>query len=318
MTSGIEETGLKEGGSTQPPSLLQHKDNPLIGMLAGIAAFFLLAVMNVFAKLLSEHHHVIEIAFYRNLIATLPFLFMIYAMGRKDILTINTNVRGILARSIIGTISLMTTFAAFAAMPMADTTAFLFTASLLVPALGYFFLGERVGPYRWSAIGVGFIGVLIMLQPTGAFNSLGITLALSAAAMHATLQTVLRGLGKTEKPETVTFYFVFIGTFIAAIPLPTVFTMPTWNEAPLIIACGLSGMAAQFLLSVAYKNAPAAIVTVFNYSGISWATAFGWVIWNDWPTLPIWIGGGIVIASNLFILWRETWLARQKNADTPE
>lgn len=290
-----------------------------MGMIAGIAAFFLLAVMNVFAKLLSEHHHVIEIAFYRNLIATLPFLFLIYAMGRKDILTINTNVRGILARSIIGTISLMTTFAAFAAMPMADTTAFLFTASLLVPALGYFFLGERVGPYRWSAIGAGFIGVLIMLQPTGAFNSLGITLALSAAAMHATLQTVLRGLGKTEKPETVTFYFVFIGTFIAAIPLPTVFTMPTWNEAPLIIACGLSGMAAQFLLSVAYKNAPAAIVTVFNYSGIIWATAFGWFIWNDWPTMPIWIGGGIVIASNLFILWRETRLAKQaKNLDAPQ
>ncbi len=306
---------IKKGGSDKPPFLSAHKDNPLFGMIAGIIAFFLLAVMNVFAKLLSEHHHVIEIAFYRNLIAVLPFLFMIYAMGKKEILTINTNVRGIIARSIIGTISLATTFAAFAAMPMADTTAFLFTASLIVPALGYFFLGERVGPYRWSAIGVGFIGVMIMLQPTGAFNSLGVTLALSAAAMHATLQTVLRGLGKTEKPETVTFYFVFIGVFIAAIPLPMVFTMPTWSEAPIIIACGLSGAGAQYMLSVAYKNAPAAIVTVFNYSGIIWATAFGWFIWNDWPTAPIWIGGGIVIASNLFILWRETYLARRKAAE---
>lgn len=315
MTTGAEQTELKEGGSDGPPSSLPHKDNPLVGMLAGISAFFLLAVMNVFAKLLSEHHHVIEIAFYRNLIAVLPFLFMIYAMNKKDILTINTNVRGIVARSIIGTISLATTFAAFAAMPMADTTAFLFTASLLVPALGYFFLGERVGPYRWGAICVGFAGVLIMLQPSGVFNSLGVTLALSAAAMHATLQTILRGLGKTEKPETVTFYFVFIGTFIAAIPMPLVASMPTWNEVPLIVACGLSGMAAQFLLSVAYRNAPAAIVTVFNYSGIIWATLFGWFIWNDWPTMPIWIGGGIVIASNLFILWRETHLARKRALD---
>lgn len=302
---------LEEGGQQQPPFLSPpHIDNYLLGMLAGIGAFFLFAVMNVFAKLLSEHHHVIEIAFYRNLIGVMPFLFVIYGMKKKEILTINSNVKGIIARSILGTISLILTFAAFAAMPMADTTAFLFTASLLVPALGYFFLKERVGPYRWSAIAVGFIGVLIMLQPSGVFNSIGVTLALSAAAMHATLQTILRGLGKTEKPETVTFYFVLIGTFVAAIPMPIVFTMLTWQDVPLIVALGLTGALAQILLSTAYKNAPAAIVTVFNYSGIIWATAFGWFIWNDWPTLPIWIGGAIVIASNLFILWRETYLAR--------
>lgn len=296
---------------------MEHKDNTVIGMTAGIGAFFLLAVMNVFAKLLADHHHVVEIAFYRNLIAAMPFLFMIYVMGRREILIIKSNVKGVVARSVIGTVSLIVTFAAFAAMPMADVTAFLFTASLIVPALGYFFLKERVGPYRWAAIGIGFVGVLVMLQPSGNFNTTGVVLALSAAAMHATLQTILRGLGKTESPQTVTFYFVFIGTFVAMIPMPLVFTMPTWNEIPLILACGISGLAAQFLLSVAYKNAQAAIVTVFNYSGIIWATAFGWFIWNDWPTMPIWIGGGIVIASNLFILWRETRLSRQPSAAIP-
>lgn len=300
--------------SPDTPALSAHKENPALGMMAGIAAFFLLAVMNVFAKLLADTHHVMEIAFYRNLIATLPFLFLIFAMGKRDIMTINSNVKGIIARAVIGTISLATTFAAFAAMPMADTTAFLFTASLVVPALGFFFLGENVGKYRWGAIVVGFIGVLIMLQPTGAFNSLGVTLALSAAAMHATLQTILRSLGKTEKPQTVTFYFVAIGTLVAALPMPWIFTVPTWDDVPLLIACGLSGMGAQFLLSLAYRNAPAAIVTVFNYSGIIWATAFGWFIWNDWPTMPIWIGGGIVIASNLFILWRESRLAKVTGA----
>lgn len=314
--TGQPETSEK-GGDLQPPFLPPHKDNPLLGMAAGMMAFFLFAVMNVFAKLLSEHHHVIEIAFYRNLIAALPFLFVIYVMGRKEILVIKSNVKGVIVRSILGTISLIATFAAFSVMPMADVTAFLFTASLIVPALGYFFLKERVGPYRWAAIGVGFIGVLVMLQPTGSFNMIGVTLALSAAAMHATLQTILRGLGKTEKPETVTFYFVFIGTFVAMIPLPLIFTPPTWNEVPLILACGLLGLAAQYFLSLAYKNAQAAIVTVFNYSGIIWATAFGWFIWNDWPTMPIWIGGGIVVASNLFILWRETYLSRRPSAAVP-
>src|SRR5690606_2942194 len=104
------------------------------------------------------------------------------------------------------------------------------------------------------------------------------------------------------RPETVTFYFLLIGTLITAIPMIFVFTVPTWETVPLLLGIGLCGALAQFLLSVAYKNAPANIITVFNYSGIIWATAFGWFIWNDWPTAPIWIGGMIVIMSNFVIL----------------
>jgi drug/metabolite transporter (DMT)-like permease len=285
---------------------MQGQENVVKGMAAGLAAFFLLAVMNVFAKLLSENHHVIEIAFWRNLIATMPFLFMIYAMKKREILTIRQRPAGIIARAVIGTVSLATTFAAFAAMPMADTTAFLFTASLFIPILGIFFLKEKVGIYRWSAVLIGFIGVIIMLQPHGQFNAIGVTLALSAAFMHAVLQTILRYLGKTEKPETITFYFVAIGTLLSALPLPWIFVMPTVDEIPLLLGVGISGVLAQFFLSVAFGNAPAAVVTVFNYSGLIWATLFGWAIWQDWPAASIWTGGVIVIASNIFIIWRES------------
>jgi len=97
-----------------------------------------------------------------------------------------------------------------------------------------------------------------------------------------------------------------IGTIIAALPLPWLFVMPTWEEVPYLLGVGISGMLAQFLLSVAFGNAPAAVVTVFNYSGLIWATFFGWVIWQDWPADAIWIGGGIVIASNIFMIWRES------------
>ena len=188
----------------------------------------------------------------------------------------------------------------------ADTSAFLFTTSLIIPILGYFFLKEKVGIYRWSAVCIGFIGVIIMLNPTGAVNVVGVSLALSAAFMHAVLGIILRYLGKTEKPETITFYFVAIGVLIAGIPLPWLAVMPTLNEVPLFLGVGLSGLFAQYLLSIAFGNAPAAVVTVFNYSSIIWATAFGWFIWMDWPTNSIWIGGTIVITSNIFIIWRES------------
>lgn len=288
----------------------QPKDHPLLGMACAIAAFFMFAVMNVFAKMLSNHHHVIEIAFYRNLIALIPFLFIIYGLGKREILVIRSNPRGVVIRSVVGTVSLAATFGTFALLPLADGTAFLFTSSLLIPALGFFFLGEKVGPYRWGATIVGFLGVCVMLRPSGDINMMGVTVALSAAVLHATLQTILRHLGKTERPETVTFYFVFIGTFVAMIPMPLVFTMPTLHDIPLIIGLGVSGVFGQMLISNAYKYAQASIVTVFNYSGIIWATSFGWMFWSDWPTKEILIGGTIVIASNVFIIYREQKLAR--------
>ena len=294
-----------------------HKDNPVLGMAAALGAFFMLAVMMVFARILSENHHVIEIAFYRNLIATLPFLFIIFVLGHREILVIRSRPLAIGARAVLGCISLITTFAAFAALPMADTTAFLFTSSLFIPLLGILFLGEKVGPYRWSAVIVGFLGVLVMLRPTGEVHMLGVTLALSAALMHAILQIILRYLGKFERPETVTFYFVIIGTVVAALPLPFIATPPTFAEIPLLFGVGLTGALAQFLLSVAFSKAPAAVVTVFNYSGIIWATLFGWLIWAEWPVKAVWIGGSIVIASSLFVIWREKSISGLRQPWTP-
>ncbi len=283
-----------------------HKDNPVLGMVCALSAFAMFAIMQMFAKLLAENHHVIEIAFYRNIIGTLPFLFIIFAMNKRHILVIKSKPKFVFFRAILGTLSLIVTFAAFTMMPLAEATAFLFTASLFIPIISVFYLKEAVGKYRIGAIIIGFIGVLIMLSPSGNVNMLGAFTAISAAVMHAILQSVLRVLGKHETPETVTFYFVFIGFVMTALAMPFVMNKPTLEEIPFLFGVGLSGVAAQLLLSTAYKNAEATIVTVFNYSGIIWATAFGWFIWGDWPALTIWIGGGIVITSNIFILYRES------------
>jgi len=275
-------------------------------MLAALGAFFMFTLMNVFAKLLSANHSVIEIAFYRNLIACMPFLFLVFVLGKRDILVIRSKPSVVGLRAVLGAISLMTTFAAFSLMPMAETTVLLFTSSLFIPVLGVIFLAEHVGPYRWGAVVVGFAGVVIMAGPGGNVTALGIAVAIAAALMHATLQIVLRYLGRFERPETVTFYFLVIGTLVMALPLPLVAATPTVAEVPLLFGVGLSGALAQWLLSHAFRNAPAAIVTVFNYSGIVWATLFGWLIWNDWPLPVVFAGAAVVIASNILIIWRES------------
>jgi drug/metabolite transporter (DMT)-like permease len=283
-----------------------RKDSVLLGMAAAMGAYFMFSVMVLIAKILSTSHSVIEIAFYRNLIGSIPFLFVIFAFGRRDILVLRSKPTLVVIRAIIGTISLVTTFAAYSLMPLADTTALLFTASLFIPVLGVLILKESVGPYRWSAVIIGFAGVMIMVRPTGDVFVLGVSVAMCAAILHATLQIILRYLGRHEIPETISFYFLGIGTIVTAFAMPFVAVMPTWNELPLLIGVGLSGATAQWLLSIAYRNAPAAVVTVFNYTSIVWATLFGWMIWNEWPLPAVFAGAAVVIASNMLIVWRES------------
>lgn len=275
-------------------------------MGAALGAFLMFTIMNVFAKLLSEQHSVVEIAFYRNVIATLPFLFLIFGLGRREILVIREKTGLIMARAVLGTVSLVGTFAAFSLLPMADATVLLFASSLFIPILGVLVLRESVGPYRWAAVVTGFIGVLIMARPTGEVYALGVAIALGAAFLQAILQIILRYLGRHERPETITFYFFLIGALVTAIPLPFIAVRPTLAEVPMLLGVGLSGAAAQWLFSTAFKHAPATIVTIFNYSGIIWATLFGWLIWNDWPLPVVFAGAAIVIASSVLIIWRES------------
>lgn len=275
-------------------------------MIAAIGAFLMFTTMNVFAKLLSVNHSVIEIAFYRNLIASLPFLMLVFGMGRREIIVIRSKPAFVAIRAVLGSITLVTTFSAYALMPMADTTVFLFTASLFVPVLGVIFLQERVGPYRWTAVVVGFIGVVIMMQPSNEMYVLGFSVAMAAALLQATLSIILRYLGGHESAETVSFYFFVIGTFVTALALPFVAVRPTLGEVPLLFGVGLSGAAAQWLYSTAFRNAPAAIVSIFNYSSIIWATLFGWLIWNEFPLPIVFAGAAIVIASNALVIWRES------------
>ncbi len=294
---------------TDPPQV--HREHVVLGMAAAVGAFFMFAVMFMFAKLLSANHSVIEIAFYRNLVASVPFLVAAFAFGRREILVVRSKPVLVGVRAAIGALSLSVTFAAFSLMPMADTTVLLFTSTLFVPVLGVIFLGESVGLYRWAAIGIGFIGVVIMAHPSGQVYALGIGVALCAALMHAVLQIMLRHLGHYERPETIACYFFIVGTFLCALPLPFIAVRPTLAEIPLLFGVGLSGAAAQWLLSVAFRNARAAIVSVFNYSGIVWATLFGWLIWQEWPLPMVMAGAAVVIASNLLMIWRESRLGRR-------
>ena len=279
-------------------------------MAAAAGAMLMFTLMNALAKYLSVRHSVIEIAFWRNLVGCLPFLSLAFLFGRREILRIRSKPRVLVGRALLGVFSLTTTFAAYSLMPMAETATLLFTASLWAPVLAVFLLGERVGVYRWSAVVIGFVGVAVMANPQGDVNALGLAFALGAALIQAVMGVMLRHLGGWESPETISLYFFLIGLSVTALAMPFVAVAPTWQEAPWLIGVGLAGAAAQWLLSVAYRHTPAAVVAVFNYTNLVWATLLGWLVWNEWPAAIVLAGAAIVIAANLLIIWRESRLAR--------
>ena len=290
--------------SNIPTSTTAHIDLPLKGIVLAVIAYFLLAVMNMLAKVLVEDHHIVEIAFYRNLVSVIPFLAFIL-LTRQYHLFKTDKPKALAARSVIGTISLVTTFTAFTLLPMAETTVLLFTATLIVPALAFFILKEKVGLHRWSAIIIGFLGVMAIVGLKGFTGSwLGIGFAIAAALMHASLGLLLRFM-KTESPITVTFYFVLTGMVLTGVFMPFIATVPSGFNLFLLVCTGIAGGLAQFCLAGALKYAPIAVTAPLNYTGLIWATGFDIIIWSVIPGWPVYAGAFVVISANLYVIYRE-------------
>lgn len=281
------------------------------GACYALIAYFFFGIMQGGAKILSETHHVIEVAFYRNLIPLIPFL--IYVIIRKKWSILKTNKpRAQIFRGIFGSISLIITFATFHYLPLTTATVILFTATIITPAIAFFILKEPIGIHRWSAIIIGLLGVIIMVRPSVDAPLFGICLAFFTACLWAIINVTLRYL-KTEPPLAITFSFVLCGVLIPGLAMPFVAHMPAPDEWLLFLLVGITGGLGQFFLTSAFSRAPASLVSMFNYTGLIWATLFDIAIWQDIPTLAVFVGGAIIMASNFYIIHRESLAENRRN-----
>lgn len=259
-----------------PPA--QHQDRIIRGIICALIAYLMFGIMQAGAKMLTETHSVIEVAFYRNLIAFIPIALWISIGKRWHILKVK-NPKIVVFRGIFGTLGLMITFLTFHYLPMATATVLLFTATIFTPALAFFVLKEHIGWHRWSAILIGLIGVILMIGPTGEASLFGICLAILTAFSWAVVNITLRYL-KTEHPLSVTFSFITCGVIMCGLCMPFVAHTPAPDELLLFLMVGISGGIGQFTLTTAFSSAPASLVSMFNYTGLLWATLFDILIWN--------------------------------------
>ncbi|CAO3426584.1 DMT family transporter [Azospirillum endophyticum] len=280
-------------------------ENVRLGILSMLLAMVLMTMMNALAKILAETYPLGEVTFFRNLFALLPAVAMVAAAGGRSCLRTD-HWQGHLWRAVVGLVSMVLLFWAYHLMPLANAVAISYSAPLFLTALSVPLLGERVGPFRWAAVVVGFVGVLIMVQPGAGMLDRGALVALIAAVCFALAMIAMRQLGRTEKPVTTVFYFTVISASLSALALPFGWTTPDGHALALMAAMGIAGGGAQYFSTRAYSLARAVVVGPFSYASLIYATILGWVVWGDVPAPHVIIGATVVIGSGLLILYRET------------
>jgi S-adenosylmethionine uptake transporter len=185
-------------------------------------------------------------------------------------------------------------------MPLADVMTFYMAAPLIVTALSAPLLGEKVERFRWIAVAIGFVGVVIALRPSPQMFSWASPLALFGATMFALGQTVTRKLRRTHWLSLVVWQFVGAGV-IGAAATPFAWTTPSLFDLTLMFLVGVVSMGCFVCITRALAMTRAAALAPLQYSSIVWATIMGWIVWRDAPTWPILLGNAIIIGSGLFV-----------------
>ena len=268
-----------------------------IWMLIGATGFTLNGAL---VKLLGAGGmHPFEISFGRALVALVAMLPFIWRAG-PGVLRSN-HLRVHLVRGVAGGTAMICAFYALTKIPLADFTALSFTTPLFILLLAGLILGERVGPRRWGAVAVGFLGVLVMTRPgAGAFdpNALGVLVM----ALGISIAVVLvKRLPPSESQVTLLTYFCLISMAMSAVPAALVWRLPTATEALLLTAVGVLGIGSQSLMIRAFRAGEASFVAPFEYSRLLFAAALGFFLFVETPDPWSYLGAAIIVAATLYL-----------------
>jgi drug/metabolite transporter (DMT)-like permease len=262
------------------------------------------ALLNVGLKWLSDAYPAVELTFLRCLFGFVPVLFVVRGSGGMRSLHTHRPGRHIV-RAAFWCGAFLLSFLSLRFLPLAEAVSLSFLAPIFMTALSVPMLGERVGIHRWSAVIVGFVGVLFMTRPNGDFLQLGTIFGIGSALCSAFGALSVRQLSRTETTAAITCYMHVYAALMLAVALPFAWTTPTWPAALVIFAIGLLGGTGQYLSTHSLGCAPAAVLAPFNYTQIIWAVILGYAIWGDLPDLSLVIGVALVIASGIYICIRE-------------
>jgi drug/metabolite transporter (DMT)-like permease len=295
------------------PAPTEHEDvRAGIGWML-VTTFFFIS-LDAVGKYLVAHYPVLEVVWARFVfhmgfvVVVLSTRLKIHAFTRRPLLQ--------LTRSLLLTTTTLLFFFGVKLLPLADASAIMFISPILVTVLAIPLLGERVGPRRWAAVIVGFVGALIVVRPgTGVMDD-GAWLLLMAACGNALYQIITRKLRVADGPLTTLLYTALVGSVLLTAMVPAVWVTPQPAHWPLFALLGLFGGAGHFTLIKAFQRAPAAVVAPLSYTSLLWAVGFGFVLFGDLPDRWTVLGAVIIASGGLYILHRER--VKQAGGFAPE
>lgn len=286
-----------------------------LGIACKVGATALFAGMGALIKAIGGDYPIGQVVFSRSVFALIPVLLLVHHAGGLAVLR-TTRPGSHLLRSFSGFLAMTCSFSALTMLPLADATALNFVSPLMTTALAVPLLGERVRIYRWTAVLVGFAGVVLMLRPEGTASGplvagvvpLGVVFALLGALFTALAMIAIRRMAAAEPSITIVFWFTTSCTMLGGLTLPFAFRLPPAEDGAMLVAIGLLGGCAQVLLTNSYRHAPASTLAPFDYAAMLWALVIGYFAFGETPEAPVMAGAVVVIASGLFIVWRERQL----------
>jgi drug/metabolite transporter (DMT)-like permease len=276
----------------------------LKGIVFLMLASFVFALMALLIKLLGQRLHITQILLLRQIGMAIMVAPAILREWPGALRSKRPDLQ--LLRIACALVAMLCGFTAVIHLPLAEATAIFFAKSFFVTIFAVIFLTETVGIYRWGAVLVGFLGVMIMLQPgTDNFSIYGL-LSLVGAAGAAGVMILLRLLSRSDSPVTIMTYGSLGVGLVMIAPGIYCWLQPQPSEWALLVAVGVVSYFGQKCNIFAYKHGEASLLASLDYVRLLWATLFGFLVFEQFPGMPTWIGAAIVVAAAIFTIYRET------------
>jgi len=286
------------------PLDLKKTNKPQYGILYMLGAMLILVSINALAKETVGRYPLTQIVFFRTFFSLIPCGVLLFKAEGVKTLHTQHPLRHLIG-GVIGTLALICLFLSLKLMPLADAVTIHFSETFFLTVLSSLLLKEHAGTHGWISIIIGFLGILIIIRPSGVVTPLGVLAGILFALGDAFFMMNARILTRTDSSVGIVIYFTLIASLLTACFLPWVWVQPTPLDCLILVLLGIGGGIGQLCIIQAYRHAPAAIVAPMIYSALLWSVLFGYIFWGEVPDWMFFLGSSLVVSSGLYIIYQE-------------
>ena len=287
-------------------SFSYKKQHPLKGVLFFMTAIFLISVVDTVCKVFTKDLHSIQLVwgYFVGINLTLWVFFLFKGEKFSNLRRTERPLLQIIRPAFL-VCSISNLFIGLTYLPIAEATVIGFVAPLFITALSVPILKEHVDIHRWSAVAIGLVGVIIIIRPGGDLWHLASVMPLLGALFFALFQIITRLLAATERTHTTLFYTGLGGLAWSSLIVPFVWVTPSITHIFVFLSTGAMGAMAHLCMISAFDRAEASLLAPYNYTKLIWVSVLGYLIFNDVPSLDMWIGAIIIVSAGFYVLYRE-------------